>query len=222
MKLKIVSLIIVFAGVAGIIYWIEAKKEIEILCSMIQLDQPLEKVQALLNTGELLRYSNDDEVLHASSAKNFHSLSCTAELTNNSTVKAVRFTEAFNLLVFAAILGAIGTVLLILFQLGLAIGRPWGEYAWGGFHKHLPVKFRIASGVSAAVLLLGAISMIDSAGVQLLPDNVSVVSITLFTLLFFLSVIGNLFSVSKKERTVMIPVSILLFWCYFIVAYTLL
>ena len=34
---------------------------------------------------------------------------------------------------FAAILFAILMSIIALFQLGLAIGMPWGEYAMGGF-----------------------------------------------------------------------------------------
>jgi len=43
----------------------------------------------------------------------------------------------------------------ILFQIALAAGVPWGEFAWGGSHPGtLPRQLRIASGASVAVLLV--------------------------------------------------------------------
>jgi hypothetical protein len=41
---------------------------------------------------------------------------------------------------------------IALFQVGLAIGRPWGRAAWGGQHSGiLPTRLRIASATAAAV-----------------------------------------------------------------------
>jgi len=42
--------------------------------------------------------------------------------------------------------------LLVLFQLSLAFGAPWGRFAWGGQHPGvLPLGSRIASGVSILI-----------------------------------------------------------------------
>jgi len=40
---------------------------------------------------------------------------------------------------------------IALFQVGLAVGRPWGRAAWGGRHSGiLPTRLRIASAAAAA------------------------------------------------------------------------
>lgn len=61
---------------------------------------------------------------------------------------------ALNASIAARIFAPFFTV-AILFEIALAAGMPWGEFAWGGsFPGVLPVNMRIASGVSASLLLV--------------------------------------------------------------------
>lgn len=57
MKANTISIILLLFGLVAGVYWIEAKREIEVLCALIQIDQSYEKVSALLETGEHLRYA---------------------------------------------------------------------------------------------------------------------------------------------------------------------
>jgi hypothetical protein len=51
----------------------------------------------------------------------------------------------------AALLAAIGFAGIVLFQVALAVGAPWGHAAWGGAHAHLSAAQRIGSGVAAII-----------------------------------------------------------------------
>ena len=55
--------------------------------------------------------------------------------------------------------------LLVVFQLALAFGTPWGALAWGGQNKGtLPAGYRWASGLSVLVYGLLAVLALDRAG----------------------------------------------------------
>ena len=64
--------------------------------------------------------------------------------------------------------------LLVLFQLALAFGAPWGALAWGGQNKGaLPTGFRVASGFSVLIYAFLAVIALDQVGViSLLPRRV--------------------------------------------------
>ncbi|TFB66837.1 hypothetical protein [Cryobacterium sp. Hz9] len=69
--------------------------------------------------------------------------------------------------------------LLVLFQLSLALGAPWGRFAWGGQHPGvLPFGYRIASGVSILIYGFIALLALDRAGVaDVFPNAFSPVGI---------------------------------------------
>ncbi len=115
-------------------------------------------------------------------------------------------------LLLVALLG-----LLVLLQLALALGAPWGELAWGGGTPGvLPKKQRIASAVSVVVLLVASLFVFDLAGViQFAPNWLSILVAWALFVAFFVSTGLNWFSKSKTERRVMAPVSLL----YTVVAY---
>jgi hypothetical protein len=57
-----------------------------------------------------------------------------------------------------------------LFQLGLALGAPWGAAAWGGRNPgSLPVRLRWAS--AAAIVLLGLIAWVIAAAAGLVQTS---------------------------------------------------
>ncbi|MEQ9308604.1 MAG: hypothetical protein RLN90_04065 [Balneolaceae bacterium] len=219
MKTKLLTLFIVLTGIASSIFWIEAEKEIEILCSLIQPNQSMDEVTALLRTGEHLEYHFEGEQLQFNSLKNLQSINCFVQFDNLENVETIHFSKRLNIKIMAILLGSVTTFLLMIFQIALASGKPLGEYAWGGFNKKLPNSLRKASAVSAVVLLIAIFSLLSLEFIHLIPEAINAYIVAVFALLFLISILGNLVSVSKKEKKVMIPASIMLFLCYFIGAY---
>ncbi len=110
-------------------------------------------------------------------------------------------------IVFAAILAV-----LALFQLALALGAPWGRFAWGGQHEGvLPTGYRIGSAISVLVYAFIAVLALDRAQViDVVPDAVSAVGMWVAVVLFALSVLMNAVSRSRQERYTMTPVAVVL------------
>lgn len=111
---------------------------------------------------------------------------------------------------------------LVVFQLGLASGRPWGRFAWGGQHEGaLPRNLRIASGASILVYALLAAVVADRAGlVDVLGDGVARVATWVVVGYLGLGVLMNLASRSRAERLVMTPVAAVLCAAAVVVALT--
>ena len=98
------------------------------------------------------------------------------------------------------------------FQVALALGAPWGEFAWGGRHPgRLPAKLRAASAGSAALYGVFIWLTLERIGVShALPPAVARVAMWVMFGIFALSLLGNLASKSRRERAVMSPVAGLL------------
>jgi hypothetical protein len=64
----------------------------------------------------------------------------------------------------AGLAAAIGLAGTAAFQLLLALGVPWGRAAWGGAHNRLPAALRVASALSAGILLIAAFVVLGRAG----------------------------------------------------------
>ena len=112
------------------------------------------------------------------------------------------------------------SVFLFGFQLALGLGAPLGEFAWGGKNKVLPASqrnFCIGMGI---LHLLGAFFVAVRAGFLPLPilEMVTAVFMWMFVLLAFLNTLGNAFSQNRKERALMLPLSILSFAANLLVA----
>ena len=111
-----------------------------------------------------------------------------------------------------AVVYALATAVVVLFQLGLAAGKAWGEYAMGGRYRgRLPVVMRLAALVQALVLAALAALVLDAAGVldlgwasraEWLPFVPVVVSA--------ISLVLNASSRSEPERRTWTPVAIVL------------
>lgn len=110
-------------------------------------------------------------------------------------------------IVFVAVSG-----LLVVFQLALAFGAPWGRFAWGGQHPGvLPVGYRIASAFSVLVYAFLATVIFDRAAVIVLyPEGFSPVAAWVVFAFLALGVLLNLISRSKPERFLMTPVALVL------------
>ncbi len=118
----------------------------------------------------------------------------------------------------ASIIAAILLFSVAVFQVLLALGYPFGEFAMGGYHKVLPKKLRVVSVMNALILLFMGFVVLQHTnvvnGLELLSTNTVVWVITIF---LGFNTITNLISRSKKERFMMTPLSGLIFLlCLFI------
>jgi hypothetical protein len=120
----------------------------------------------------------------------------------------------------AALLFTALMVGVVAFQLALAAGAPWGEYAMGGaFPGRYPTRLRIAAVIQA--ILLGGLSVVVlSAAGLLLPDIVATwpwlawVPVVVSALAVFL----NAASRSAGERRIWVPVAVALLVTSLVVA----
>lgn len=104
----------------------------------------------------------------------------------------------------SAIVAVMLLTFVVLFQIGLALGAPFGRAAWGGQHEGvLPTRLRIASGVSALIIYpLIAVAVLEVSGVadwDVVPWSDRGVMWVL-TGLFVLGGLANLASRSPRER----------------------
>jgi len=112
----------------------------------------------------------------------------------------------------AAIAFCIVLGLLVLFQLALALGAPWGRFAWGGQHRGvLPTGYRIGSIVGMLVYACMATIALDRVGlIAWYPGGFSQVAMWVVFGLLALGVLMNAISRSKPERYAMTPVALVL------------
>jgi hypothetical protein len=109
----------------------------------------------------------------------------------------------------AAICYTVVSAGVVVFQLALAAGAPWGSYAMGGaFPGQFPPAMRVAAIVQAALLLVLAGVMLARAGVAL--PRWHRVSRWLAWVIVAFSVVGlvlNLITPSGGERMIWAPVA---------------
>ena len=116
------------------------------------------------------------------------------------------------------------TLIVALFQIALALGAPWGEYAYGGQRAgKLPVGFRVNSVVSAAFMVAISGHYLAQLGVfQPLLDQAGNSVVNWVLVVFMgLSAIANNITRSKKERAVWAIPTILMFTASLFVALNL-
>ncbi len=77
---------------------------------------------------------------------------------------ATRITWYNMLMTFPALLSVAILCGLSVFQASLALGAPFGHFAWGGKHKVLPKNLRIGSLVSILVYLFMSIVLLSKSG----------------------------------------------------------
>jgi hypothetical protein len=123
----------------------------------------------------------------------------------------------------AAIIVAVISCGIAIFQVLLFLGLPLAEYSWGGKYQGvLPKKMRIISLPSAILLIFfGFIFLVHSKVLSVgffLPTNIFVILITIF---MGVNTLGNLASKSKKERMLMAPLAGMTFLsCLFVLLYS--
>lgn len=110
------------------------------------------------------------------------------------------------------ILGLLILLGLSVFQLLLILGKPLGDYAWGGQHGVLPTNLRVASVFSIILYLVFALFLVSKAGMANIITNSSLLNGAMwaFTAYFVVGIFVNAISRSKKERMLMTPVAVLL------------
>jgi hypothetical protein len=121
---------------------------------------------------------------------------------------------------FASILAAFVLSLVAVFQILLALAFPYGRAAWGGIHRVLPPRLRVASAVSALPLGLGAWIVLARTGVVAIPwQPLSVRAATwvAFSILA-LNTVANFASRSRIERALMTPAAFVCSACFLVAA----
>jgi hypothetical protein len=102
----------------------------------------------------------------------------------------------------SAIIFTVLTAIVILFQLGLSIGMPWGSASMGGkFPGKYPPKMRIVAIVNLLILIVLAIIVLSRAGL-VFPQLLSVSKIGIWFVVAFsgIGTIMNTITPSKIER----------------------
>lgn len=122
----------------------------------------------------------------------------------------------------SAIIATTVLIGLMVFQFLLVIGRPYGEYAWGGQHKVLPIGYRIGSVIAILIYVLSIIILLDAAGLVSAISNTAINQYGIWVLFiyFLIGIPLNAISRSKPERNTMTPIVSLLCVLTLVVALT--
>ena len=114
----------------------------------------------------------------------------------------------------AAIVAAVLFAGLVIFQVALALGAPWGRAAYGGQSAELTAQLRITSAVAAVVWTGVALVVLKRAGFDVwapLPASWLPVAIWVVVALMAVAVVMNAITPSALERAIWLPAGILLF-----------
>ncbi|MGC1419373.1 MAG: hypothetical protein WA786_04550 [Acidimicrobiales bacterium] len=120
-----------------------------------------------------------------------------------------------------AVVGATLIGGMMLLQILLAAGLPLGHAAFGGEHRVLPIRLRVASAVSVLVFAAAFCVILARVGLFGMGSRKSLlvqVGTWVLVVLFGLSTLANVASRSHWERRVMAPVALLLTICFVAVA----
>ena len=122
----------------------------------------------------------------------------------------------------SAILYVTISAVVVAFQIALAAGAPWGEYAMGGaFPGQFPLALRIAA-IIQAVLLAGMASVILARAGLILPRWSRASRWLSWIVVAFaaVSLVLNLITPSAGERVIWAPTALLLLISSAIVAFS--
>lgn len=120
----------------------------------------------------------------------------------------------------AAQLFAVLIMAIVLFQVALSLGAPWGSIAMGGrYPGKFPLRMRVAA-------IVQALSLVVLALIVLVRGNVissdfyaaSEVGIWIVVAIFTLSLVMNLITPSRWERIIWAPIVTILVACSLLVA----
>jgi hypothetical protein len=122
----------------------------------------------------------------------------------------------------SAILYAIISAMVVAFQIALAAGVPWGEYAMGGaFPGQFPPALRVAAMIQAA-LLVGMAAVVLARAELILPKWSRVARWLVWVVVVFaaVSLVLNLLTPSAGERAIWAPIAFLLLISSTVVAFS--
>ncbi len=120
----------------------------------------------------------------------------------------------------AAVVFAVAAAGVVVFQIALALGAPWGEYAMGGrFPGRFPAPMRFAAVLQAALIALMAVFVLSQAGL-ILPQWENAPGWLIWAIVGFsgVSLAMNAITPSKRERRVWVPVAAVMLVSSLIVA----
>ncbi|WP_395638081.1 hypothetical protein [Pseudolysinimonas sp.] len=124
----------------------------------------------------------------------------------------------------AAIVALVLFAGLVVFQLALAAGAPWGRAAYGGQAPGvLPRQFRLSSVVAAVVWSGVALVVARHGGIPVwapLPDSWLPVAVWVVVGLLAIAVVLNTITRSRIERAIWLPTTIVLLAATLTVALT--
>ena len=111
-------------------------------------------------------------------------------------------------------------VVLVMFQLALAMGAPIGRFAWGGQHRVLPTRLRLGSAVSIVLYACFAVLVLSKTGIMPIVGKGVFLDWSLWAITFYLAmgVPLNVLSRSKPERYTMTPVVVVLVICFVVIS----
>ncbi|MEX2472831.1 MAG: hypothetical protein WEA34_11655 [Gemmatimonadota bacterium] len=201
-------------GLWGAFFWMEAEKEIRVLCDTLTPGAPLESVRATLETGTSLRarlvMDDAGDRLVIDSARNLGQATCLVGLEDERVLES-RYARALDV-PRMAMLTAVPLLLGMAFlQLALALGAPFGIFAWGGKHVRLPTRLRRRSAVAVVVFAAAIVVVLGARGVVGWIEA-GTLEAALWGLagLFGFSTLANSASGSLVERLTGTPVAFLL------------
>lgn len=119
-----------------------------------------------------------------------------------------------------AIVYTVITLIVVIFQICLFFGAPWGQMTMGGkYSGKLPIKFRIFALIQSLLLLFVCLSIIEKVRLtDFLSDFVTDKTVWLAVIIGFVSMVLNTITPSKAERRLWAPVAIIMFASSLIIA----
>jgi hypothetical protein len=109
-------------------------------------------------------------------------------------------------------------VALSVFQVGLALGAPWGAAAYGGRYPGvLPAGLRAISLVIVGGYIVGILAILGRLGIgpaAALPAGLLTAFFWFLTVMLALNTLANLASRSRVERLLMTPTAAVLAVCF--------
>jgi hypothetical protein len=122
----------------------------------------------------------------------------------------------------AATLFTVVTAGVVLFQLALALGVPWGSYAMGGvFPGVFPPVMRFAALIQAGLLVVTALVALSRSGMLLRRwFRASKWAIWIVVVLGVISLVLNSITPSAGEKAIWQPVAVILLVCSLTVVMT--
>ena len=120
-----------------------------------------------------------------------------------------------------SILGATLFGVIAIMTVLVACGLPLGEFTMGGQHKILPNKFRVVAVISVVIQIFAMIIILQAGGFIPLWLSFKVTKYICFFFAAYLSLntIMNMISKSRKEKSVMTPLSLIAGICFGVTAF---